>query len=89
MVGAILVLLIIPFSNTSDVRNTTFRPIFKICFWIFIADFIILTWVGQKSVRDSFIILGQIGTFYYFVFFLFLIPLVGVIENTLAQNSKI
>jgi ubiquinol-cytochrome c reductase cytochrome b subunit len=49
MVGAILVLLIVPFINTSDVRNTTYRPIFKICFWLlFIADFIILTWVGQN-----------------------------------------
>jgi ubiquinol-cytochrome c reductase cytochrome b subunit len=47
MVGAILVLLIVPFINTSDVR-TTYRPIFKICFWLFIADFIILTWVGQN-----------------------------------------
>jgi ubiquinol-cytochrome c reductase cytochrome b subunit len=43
MVGAILVLLIIPFISTSELRNTTFRPIFKICFWLFLADFVILT----------------------------------------------
>ena len=36
MGGAIAVLLLIPFNNTSDVRNTTYRPIFKICYWVLI-----------------------------------------------------
>jgi quinol-cytochrome oxidoreductase complex cytochrome b subunit len=39
MVGAILVLLIVPFINTSDVRNTT--PIFKICFGCLLLTFIL------------------------------------------------
>ena len=85
MVGAILVLLIIPFTNTSELRNTTYRPVFKICFWLFIIDFIVLTWVGQKPVRDNFIFLGQIATFYYFLFFLFLIPIIGKIESKLTH----
>jgi len=85
MVGAILVLLAIPFTNTSELRNTTYRPIFKICFWLFIGDFFILTWVGQKPVRDNFIFLGQLATFYYFLFFLFLIPLIGKIESKLVH----
>jgi len=85
MVGAILVLFLIPFINTSDVRNTTYRPLFKFCFWFFIADFIILTWVGQKPVKDTFILVGQVATFYYFIFFLFLIPVVGKIESALVR----
>lgn len=85
MVGAILVLLLIPFINTSDVRNTTYRPLFKICFWLFIADFIILTWVGQKPVRDTFILVGQVGTVYYFAFFMILVPLIGTIESKLVN----
>lgn len=88
MGGAILVLLVIPFVNTSNVRSTTYRPIFKFCFWLFIIDFIILTWVGQKPVRNSFILLGQIATFYYFIFFLVLIPLVGIIESNLVHSNK-
>ena len=89
MGGAILVLLAIPFINSSGIRNTTYRPVFKICFWIFVADFVILTWVGQKPVRDSFILLGQIATFYYFMFFLFLIPVVGLIESKLIHYKSI
>ena len=85
MIGAILVLLLIPFINTSELRNTTYRPIFKLFFWFFIADFIILMWVGQKPVRDNFILLGQFATFYYFLFFLVLIPLIGKIESNLVH----
>jgi quinol-cytochrome oxidoreductase complex cytochrome b subunit len=84
MLASILVLLVIPFINTSYIRNTTYRPIFKICFWVFIADFVILTWVGQKPVKDIFILTGQIATVYYFLFFLVLIPLVGKIETALV-----
>lgn len=88
MGGAILVLFLIPFINTSDIRNTTYRPIFKFCFWFFVADFIILTWVGQKPVKDTFIFVGQVATFYYFFFFLFLIPIVGKIESVLVRYDS-
>lgn len=84
MVSAILILMIIPFSNTSYVRNTTYRPIFKFFFWLFIADCIILTWVGQMPVKPAFVFTGQVATVYYFAFFLFVIPIIGKIETILA-----
>lgn len=87
MFGSLLVLFIIPFINTSEVRNTTYRPLFKICFWLFIADFVILTWIGQKPVKDTFILVGQIATAYYFLFFLILIPVVGKIESMLINHK--
>jgi len=88
MLASILVLMLIPFTNSSYVRNTTYRPIFKFCFWFFVADFVILTWVGQKPVRDTFVFTGQIATFYYFFFFLILIPIVGKIETKLVYYKE-
>jgi len=88
MGGSILVLLLIPFINTSDVRNTTYRPIFKFFFWLFLADFIILTWIGQKPVKDTFILVGQIATVYYFAFFFLIIPVVGKIESALVNYKS-
>ena len=87
MGAAILILLLIPYINTSWVRNTTYRPIFKFFFWLFISDFIILTWVGQKPVRDTYIEVGQIATGYYFLFFLVILPVVGRIETILAFHK--
>jgi quinol-cytochrome oxidoreductase complex cytochrome b subunit len=84
MGAAILVLLAIPFINTSYVRNTTYRPIFKIFFWLFVVDYVILTWIGQMPVRNAFIFVGQVATVYYFAFFLILIPIIGKIETILA-----
>lgn len=84
MLGSILVMLLIPFTYTSYVRNTTYRPIFKIFYWVLVADFLTLLWVGQAPINDYFILLGQIASVYYFSFFIFIVPIVGIIENKLA-----
>ena len=69
MLGTILVLLLIPYTNTFYIKNTTYRPIFKFCFWFFIADFLVLIWVGQKPVKDSFYFSGTNCYFILFSFF--------------------
>jgi len=85
MGGSLIVLFLIPFTNTSEIRSTTFRPIFKIFYWLLVADFLILGWIGQKPVKDVFVLVGQIATVFYFLFFVVLIPLIGVIETKLAH----
>jgi len=85
MVGALLVLFIIPFTNTSKIKSTHYRPIFKACYWLLVTDFIILTWVGQKPIKDTYILIGQLATAYYFLFFILLIPVVGFIETKLLE----
>lgn len=87
MGGALIVLFLIPFTNTSEIRSTTFRPIFKIFYWLLVADFLILGWVGQKPVKSIFVIVGQIATVYYFLFFIVLIPLIGIIESELIRRE--
>lgn len=69
MGGSIAVLLLIPFNNTSEIRNTTYRPIFKICYWVLVAVWIILLYLGQCPVEDLYALVGQIMTVYYFLFF--------------------
>ena len=86
MFGSLLILLLIPFTNTSEIRSTSFRPIFKFFYWILVADFLILGWVGQKPVTDEYILTGQIATVYYFLFFLFLIPAIGFVEKVLVRS---
>ena len=86
MFGSLLILLLIPFINTSEIRSTTFRPLFKIFYWLLVADFLILGWVGQKPVNDQYVFTGQVATVFYFAFFLVLIPLIGVVEKVLVRN---
>jgi ubiquinol-cytochrome c reductase cytochrome b subunit len=88
MGGALVILFAIPFTNTSEIRSTKFRPIFKIFYWLLVADFIILGWVGQKPVEDVYILIGQIATVYYFLFFIVLIPIIGIIESKLVHYKS-
>jgi len=86
MFGSLLILLLIPFINTSEIRSTTFRPLFKIFYWLLVADFLILGWVGQKPVNDQYVFTGQVATVFYFAFFLVFIPLIGIVEKVLVRN---
>lgn len=85
MVSAILVLLLLPVINTSEIRSTKFRPIFGVLYWFLVSDFIILGWIGQQPVEEPFIQIGMFATVFYFSFFLVLLPLSGIIEKFLIN----
>jgi len=85
MFSSLIVLFLIPFLNTSDIKSTNFRPLFKIFYWLTVTNFLLLGWIGQKPVTDIYIIVGQFATAYYFLFFLFLIPILGILESILAN----
>ena len=88
MIGAILVLGLLPILNFSEIRSSKFRPIFSVFFWLFTIDFLILGWIGQKPVESPYIEIGMGATLFYFIFLLFLLPLIGVIEHKLARYFK-
>ena len=69
MFSAILALLSLPFTDLSKLRGIQFRPLSKIAFFIFIANFLILMQLGAKHVESPFIEFGQ--SIYSFIFFSF------------------
>ena len=83
MISAILILLILPFINTSIIRSSRFRPVYAPLYWFLVSDFLILGWIGQKPVESPYIEVGMFATAFYFLFFLIIIPFVGYIENSL------
>jgi quinol-cytochrome oxidoreductase complex cytochrome b subunit len=87
MFSSLIALFFIPFINTSEIRSTNFRPIFKIFYWLTVVNFLLLGWIGQKPVTDVYILVGQLATAYYFFYFLFLIPVLGIIETVLANHK--
>jgi ubiquinol-cytochrome c reductase cytochrome b subunit len=64
-----------------------FKPLSKIAFWIFTANFILLMVLGAKHVEDPFVTFGQISTVIYFSYFIIIMPIISWIENkiNLAQ----
>jgi ubiquinol-cytochrome c reductase cytochrome b subunit len=85
MFSALLILLIMPYSDLSRSRGIQFRPLSKIAFYIFVANFLILMQLGAKHVESPFIEFGQISTTLYFSYFLIAVPLITYIENTLID----
>jgi quinol-cytochrome oxidoreductase complex cytochrome b subunit len=88
MVSAILVLLFLPIISTSDIRSNKFRPIFRFSYWFLVSDFILLGWIGQKPVETPFIEIGMYATVFYFLFFLLLLPAIGLTENFLSKKIE-
>jgi ubiquinol-cytochrome c reductase cytochrome b subunit len=85
MLGAVLILLALPVLNTSEVRSTKFRPLFGFFYWVFVSNFLILGWIGQMPVETPFVEVGQAATAYYFIWFLIIVPFIGIIEKTLIR----
>jgi ubiquinol-cytochrome c reductase cytochrome b subunit len=81
MFASIGVLFILPWLDRSPVRSARFRPVYKWFFWVFLADCLLLGWVGQEAAEGIPLILGRLGTAYYFIHFFVFLPLLGVMER--------
>ena len=81
MFGSLIVLFFLPWLDTSRVRSAAYRPMYKIAFWLFVANVIFLGWLGSRPAEQPYVALMQISTVYYFSFFLVIMPLLGYIEK--------
>jgi ubiquinol-cytochrome c reductase cytochrome b subunit len=91
MFSAILALLSLPFTDLSKLRGIQFRPLSKIAFFVFVANFLVLMQLGAKHVESPFIEFGQISTALYFAHYIIIIPFITLLENSLidlATNNK-
>jgi len=85
MFASLLILLVMPIVDTSRIRGNQFRPLMKFFFWVFVANFFILMWIGSQHPNSPFVEVGQVATALYFSWFVVIVPVTGVIENTLMD----
>jgi len=85
MLGSLLILLAMPVLDTSRVRGSQFRPLMRIAFWALVAIFVVLLWLGGQHATEPFVTLGAVFTGLYFSWYLVLVPMVGLVENTLMD----
>ena len=89
MFGAILVLALVPWLDTSSVRSGKYRPKFKAWFWLLCIDFVVLMWVGSRVPSELMSWVSLIASAYWFAYFLIILPLLGVLEKPLPQPATI
>ncbi|MFN4308414.1 cytochrome b [Sulfurihydrogenibium azorense] len=77
----------LPWLDTSPIVSAKHRPIYKILFWIFIADFVFLTILGKLPPTGLYAWLGFFGSLVFFAFFLTL-PILSKIEKKKVAGGR-
>ena len=89
MFGAILVMAVAPWLDTSSVRSARYRPMLKLWFAILVIDFFLLMWLGAMPAEEPYASLSLIASAYWFGYFLVILPLLGVLEKPTVQPKTI
>ena len=81
--GSVLVLFAVPWLDRSPVRSARFRPIYRKLMPLLVASFALLLACGLHPPNGIWLGLSRLATFYWFLHFLVLMPLLGRIERPL------
>ena len=91
-----LTLFAVPWLDTSKVRSARFRPLYRQFFWVLLVDVLVLGYVGANRVDATLsntgiplLVLGRIGTAYYFLHFWVIMPILGKTETPLSLPDSI
>ena len=89
MFGAIALLFALPFLDRSKVVSGAYRPLFKKVFYLFIINFVFLGWLGKSPAEGWYIWASRFATFYYYAYFLVILPNLPKFEKTLPLPESI
>lgn len=89
MFASIAVLFLVPWLDTSRVRSARYRPIYKWFFWLLVITCLVLGYLGAKPPEGAYLTFGRIFTAYYFIHFLIIMPLLGVLETPRKTPTSI
>ena len=100
MFGSIVVLFFLPWLDTMKVRSARYRPFYKMFFFIFVLDCLLLGYLGAQVPEGVYLLLSRVSTFYYFAFFILIMPAlsrlekpnpmpIGISNPALDQNARL
>ncbi len=89
MISSILILFALQWLDKSPVKSLAYRPLSRFFFWIFIADSLLLGYIGGQPAEGNLAMVGTFATFYYFTHFLLIIPLASKFESTCPLPGSI
>lgn len=89
MFGSLVLLALLPWLDTSPVKSCRYRPVYRVFILIFVADVLLLGYCGGKPAEGWYVSASQWATFYYFLHFLIITPLIGWVEKPSALPVSI
>ena len=81
LLASIVILVFLPWLDTSKVRSARYRPLYRQFFWVFVAVCIGLGWLGSKPPEGIYVQMARLFTAYYLIHLLVVLPIVGVMET--------
>ncbi|MEM7047392.1 MAG: cytochrome b N-terminal domain-containing protein [Pseudomonadota bacterium] len=81
MFGALVLLVLAPWLDTSPVRSCRYRPFYRQFFWLLVVALVVLTYVGGKPAEGLYVLVAQLATLYYYLHFLVVMPVLGRLER--------
>ena len=85
MFGSILILFFLPWLDRSKVRSANYRPLYRIAFYLFVINCLVLGYVGGKPAEEPYIMMSRLAASYYFFHFLIILPFIGNVEKQLKS----
>nr|YP_010222665.1 cytochrome b [Urochela caudata]UCC46128.1 cytochrome b [Urochela caudata] len=65
-----IIIIMLPLIYNNKFQGNLFYPFSKLSFWFFVSNIMLLTWIGASPAEEPYIMVGQILTLTYFLFFL-------------------
>jgi quinol-cytochrome oxidoreductase complex cytochrome b subunit len=81
LASSIIILAFVPWLDTSKVRSASYRPLYRQFFWVFVLVCIGLGWLGSRPAEGNYVLAARVLTAWYFIHFLVILPLLGLIER--------
>jgi ubiquinol-cytochrome c reductase cytochrome b/c1 subunit len=81
MFSSIIILFFAPWLDTSRVRSCKYRPVYAWFLYAFLFSVIALGYLGSKPPEGEYVLWARVFTAYYFIHFLIIMPIVGVMET--------
>ena len=88
MFFSILTLYFISFFTAPQVTSSSFKLFYKVAFWFFFIDCLILGWIGGNPVEYPYYVIGQLSTIFYFFYFYCLVPAFSILENKFIHVTQ-
>ncbi|MGD9170667.1 MAG: cytochrome b N-terminal domain-containing protein [Candidatus Thiodiazotropha sp.] len=89
MFASILILFVLPWLDRSPVKSIRYKGmLYKIMLWLFVIDFFMLGFLGTQATTEIYTLMAQIGTIYYFAFFL-LMPIYSKLDRTKPVPERV
>jgi quinol-cytochrome oxidoreductase complex cytochrome b subunit len=84
LVASIITLLLLPFVDRPLLRSSIFKPFVSKLNILFVANCLVLGYIGQSPLEEPFLTLGKLSTLFFFVYFV-MIKIAGLMDKLMVR----